>query len=206
MKQRHSNNTLVVIQAAFPHSLADDVLEVMKVIPATDSEPHGDAAFKVYIDSGELKIPYRVYFPEVYSWQHKDLTNTQKAILAAIFTRHHSGYQREIWADKLTLHPSEWSTPFIAALFGDYVEEILAVLESKLGDNWGSLIQELAVRNPKWRRPLNHQILNYWAIYYRQKTPFLTDYPGYKLAERFGLWDKKTAPRLIKNGKQRAML
>ncbi len=202
LKKRHSQNTLEAIHAAFPSALSDDVSEVMKHIPTADIEPHTDHAYRVNESDGEVTIPCRVYFPEIQPGSFRTHSDTQCAILAAILTRHHSGYQRETWAEQLTGHPKPWTAPFLAILLGDYVKEIPALLERTMGNEWTQLIQEFAAANPEWRRPLNHRILTYWDIYYRRQIPRLTDYPGYRLAHRLELWDKKTAPKLTRVNKR----
>ena len=196
--KRHSQNTLDVIYAAFPKTLNDDVLEVMKRIPVTDIEPHTKYAYRVRLAEGGIKIPTRVYFPEIAPNGHEDLSDPQRAILAAIFTRHHSGYQREIWVEQLMKYPNPWAAPFIASLLGEYVVEILILLERSVDDSWESLIYDFAALNPEWTRPLNHQILSYWTAYHRPKIPRLLDYPGYRLAVKWGLWNNKTAPKIIR--------
>lgn len=202
IKKPHSVRTIEVIRAAFPVSLADDVSKVMEVVQAADIEPHTGSECRCKVCNEEITIPYRVYFPEMSADGLDGLTKDQKAILAAIMTRHHSGYQREIWAEQLAAVPSTWTTPFMALLLGDYVREVLAVIERNVNSEWGQLLQEFAAKNPEWRRPLNHRILTYWDIYYRWLIPSLTEYPGYKVAERFGLWDKKVAPKLTRSSKR----
>ena len=65
-------------------------------------------------------------------------------------------------------------------------------------------MERYAVENQVSLRALNHRILNYWTIYYRYFTPNirnLTEYPGYGVAEQLGLWDRRTAPKLIRKAK-----
>ena len=78
----------------------------------------------------------------------------------------------------------------------------MVVLEQGLGEEWIPLFQDFASQNPEWRRPLNHRILSYWDTYYRRWNSRLTDYPGYRLAKRLGLWDKKIAPKLTRANKK----
>jgi hypothetical protein len=179
-------------------SLADDVSKVMEVVQATDIEPHTASAYRCKVGDEEVTIPYRVYFSEMSTNDLHRLATNQKPILAAIMTLHHSGYQREIWAEQLAAYPFTWTTPFMALLLGDYVREVLAVIERSVNSEWVPLFHEFAAKNPEWKRPLNHRILSYWDIYYRWQIPRLTDYPGYRVAERLGVWDKKTAPKLTR--------
>jgi hypothetical protein len=145
-------------------------------------------------------IPYRVYFPERIPSDITDLPAQQMAITAAIMSRHCSGYQRELWAAQLCQHPSDWSVPFIAFLLGDYVAEVLRVVEFGLSLEWESLFLGFSADRLHSRRQLNHRIINYWNLYYRGRQSYrrLTEYPGYIVAKRLGLWDPRTAPRLTR--------
>jgi hypothetical protein len=197
-KKRHSKNTLAVVQAGFPSCLHDDVRKVMAEIGPAKIEPHVIASYCFITEEGQVTVPYRVYFPQLSAPQTGSLTQTQIPILAGIMIRHHSGYHRETWAQQLLAYPTPWTTPFVAVLLGDYVSQILSTINKHLNSRWETLFHDFAQKNPKWLRPLSHRILTYWDIYYRRSIPRLTDYPGYLVAQRLGLWDKKAAPRLTK--------
>ncbi len=65
-------------------------------------------------------------------------------------------------------------------------------------------MEHYAEENQISLRALNHRILNYWTFYYRYYSPnirILTDYPGYRVAEELGLWDRRTAPKLLRKAK-----
>jgi hypothetical protein len=197
-RKKHSKNTLTVIQGAFPSCLHEEVRKVLDEIKPAKLEPHTEASYCFNTKDEQVTIPSRVYFPEISPSQTDHLTQIQVPILAAIMTRHHSGYHRETWIHRLLAFPNPWTTPFVAVLLGDYVREILSTIHKELNPVWEPLFHDFAQKNPKWLRPLSHRILSYWDIYYRRSFPRLTDYPGYLLAEKLGLWDKKVAPRLMK--------
>ena len=204
-KKRHSKNTHEVISAAFPACFVGDLTEVLTRIPVAHIEPHTDDPNRVNIGDLEVFIPSRVYFPAIDPRDFADLSDTQNAMIAAIYTRHHSGFQREIWAGRLLNHPAPWTSPFLALLLGDYVIEVIARLERGLTEDWEAPIRDFATSNPKWRQSLNDRILTYWDIYYRHKIPRIFEYPGYRLAHKLGLWDKKTAPKLIRKSNKSEM-
>lgn len=201
-RKRHSRNTVKIILAAFPQSMKSDVLKVMEVIQVCEIEPHPHGSLKTLVRDQEIVIPNRVYFPEASPSDFKSLSNIQLAILAAIMTRHHSGYQREIWARVLCSDPSAWATPFLFFLLGDYVWQVLEVVHKGVEDKWGILLKESLQQNPKIGRSMNHRILNYWNLYYRREFPHFADYPGYLASVRLGFWDRKIAPNLIKPRKR----
>ena len=120
-------------------------------------------------------------------------------------TRHHDGHQREYWVKVLCANPSPWTAPYLAALLGDYVIQVLEAVRESLTDEWKPIMASYASENQISLRALNHRILNYWTIYYRYLSPnirILTDYPGYLVADQLGLWDRRTAPKLIRIAKR----
>ena len=53
------------------------------------------------------------------------LTARQRLILGCIFTRHHNGYVRQQWMRAVVPHAEPWVVPFVLALLGEYVVEIV---------------------------------------------------------------------------------
>jgi hypothetical protein len=156
------------------------------------------------LGGSEIRIPARVYFPRLELNRLMKLTEVQECVLAAIMTRHHSGFQREYWAKILCKHPSDLSAVFLGYLLGDYVVQILASLDASLGAEWDPYFGAFATANPEYVRPMNHRVIDYWTIYYRRPYLWLTDYPGYIVASRLGLWDSKVAPKLIRKANKAA--
>ena len=116
-------------------------------------------------------------------------------------TRHHDGYQREYWGRILCGHPVDWSVPFVVDLLGDYVFQILRMLNNNLGEAWESPMRRLSEENVEFQERLNHRILNYWNEHYRWYPPNirrLRDYPAFAASCRLGLWDKNVAKRTLK--------
>ena len=172
----------------------------MEVLGAGKHEPYPKGSYYAFVDGEEIVIPYRVYFPECHPGDFTRISSPQMAVLSAIMTRHHSGYQRELWAAQLCRYPEDWSVPFIGYLLGDYVAEVLRAIETGLSPEWETLFASFSPERQQTRRQLNHRIINYWNLYYRSRHVFrrLTEYPGYIIAKRLGLWDSRTAPRLTK--------
>jgi hypothetical protein len=186
-----------MISAAFSPSMHEDVFRVMEYVGVSDIEP-SEPVSRVRVGDCHVDIPYRIYFREAYPSDFKGLTKTQEGVLAAIMSRHYSGYQREIWARQLCLHPANWTAPFVVFLLGDYVREVLLIMHEQLNSDWKLVVHDFLDKNAELKKPLNYRIISYWDSYYRCITPSLTDYPGYAVAERLGIWDKKVAPRLTR--------
>lgn len=174
-----------MINNAFPNELVNDVLQILKLLPFERKTIESDEW--LYAGESRITIPARVYFSEPQELE--GLTETQMTILCAIMTRHHCGYVRQQWADRLLAFPSPWTTPFLALLLGEYVIEIVEMLGKKVDNRWLPFFQEFATRNPDSIRLINQRIISYWDCYYKHQYPNLCDYPGYQVALRLGLWN-----------------
>ena len=111
----------------------------MEMFSVAEHEPSAHGYYSATMEGEFIIIPYRVYFHDCHPFDFKCLTSQQMAVLSAIMTRHHSGYQRELWATQLLRYPVDWTVPFIAYLLGDYVVEILKALEAGLSPEWEDL-------------------------------------------------------------------
>jgi hypothetical protein len=203
-KKQHSTTTRSLICSAFPEQLGDAVAAALGKAGIAPHEPFVNPGREVRVDGELVSIPYRVYFPPAGIEDIEGLTATEQAIFASFMTRHHDGHQREYWARILCKHPSSWAAPYLAALLGDYVIQTLEAVRGALTEEWKPIMARYADENQISLRALNHRILNYWTIYYRYFSPnirILTDYPGYRVAEELGLWDRRTAPKLLKKAK-----
>ena len=191
---------MALVRRAFPSSLQSDVLTVLDRIAVGAHEPHPDGSYSFSIHGETVLIPYRVYFPDSSPTDFAGVSPRQLSVIAAIMTRHCSGYQRELWASQLCQHPADWAVPFVAFLLGDYVAEVLGAVESGLSPEWERLFASFPPEMQHTRRQLNHRIINYWNLYYRGRRSYqrLPDYPGYIVAKRLGLWEPRVAPRLTR--------
>ncbi len=188
--------------------MKDDVLIALDSAGIAPHEPYRDDGYHAETEAGEVIVPYRVYFPPARVEDIAQLSTAQQAIFAAIMTRHHSGYQREYWARILCLYPSTWAAPYLAALLSDYVIQVLTAVQDSISDDWEPLMRQHVIKNDMELRKMNHRIIDYWTNYYRYSPPnirLLTDYPGYTLAKRLGLWDRKTAPKLLRKARRQSL-
>lgn len=183
-----------MLNDAFPIELAADLSKVCNILLPGVREP-SESTNHFLIGNSAIQIPHRVYFQEPHLSELDHLTETQKAILCSIMTLHHSGYARQLWAEKLFSFPTPWTTPFVALLLGDYVFEIVEMLQ-RLDASWNPFLKEFASQNHKGKMRINARIISYWSCYYRHAYPRFTDYPGYKAGVHLEMWDPKSAPNL----------
>ena len=201
VNRQHTATCINAVLEAFPESIAEDVIEALDALDGSSHEPSIRDGLRRVVGNQTLVLPSRVYFSGVSEHKIKSLSQQQKQIVAALMTRHHSGYQRESWGRVLCESPSTWATPFAVDLLGDYVLEILMMLERSLDAEWMPFVAQLISDNDGITAPLNHRILNYWHCYYRWYPPNireLRDYPGYVAAARLGLWENGVGKKLLR--------
>ena len=201
VNRQHTATCINSVLEAFPESISEDVIEALDALDGSSHEPHIHDGLHRVVDNHTLVLPSRVYFSGVREHKIKSLSSQQRQIVAALMTRHHSGYRRESWGRELCRSPSMWATPFVVDLLGDYVLEILVMLESNLDRRWEPFAGHFLAENKGITTALNHRILNYWHCYYRWYHPNireLRDYPGYVVAERLGLWERGIGKRLLR--------
>lgn len=175
---------------AFPRTLKKDVESVLNILPfEVNNVELSDGQFYnvenlihpdfqiVNLDGEVLKIPYRVYFNEPKIEKEQTLTNRQKSILNCIFLRHHNGYLRQSRLEKIE-NNEYWITPFTFQLLGEYVIEIIEVLDNQIDDNKLENYKRFANDNPKYYQQTESRMISYWNEYYRRKFPNLKLYIG----------------------------
>lgn len=179
---------------AFPYALRQDVEKVIKILPLNDHNIlladgqihkvdeliHPDEQV-VLLDNEAIKIPYRLYFNEPDADKEKLLTDLQKIILNCIYLRHHNGLVRQQRLAKLIDNTDYFVIPFVFQLLGEYVMEILEVLQMHISpnsDNYLKFINE----NQKYWTQTESRMISYWNEYYRR--PMYPNYLPPKYATR----------------------
>ena len=123
------------------------------------------------------------------------LTDLQKAILNCIYLRHHNGFIRQRRLEKLIDTTDYFVVPFIFQLLGEYVMEILEVLQKHINpniDNYVKFINE----NQKYWTQTESRMISYWNEYYRR--PMYPNYLPPKYATRKEYIGQQIVDRLKK--------
>jgi|GEM_PF-425415 len=179
-----------ILLNAFPRTLKKDVESVLDILPfemnniklsdghthKVENLIHPDNLI-VNLNGEFLTIPYRVYFNEPEIEKEQTLTDLQKSILNCIFLRHHNGYIRQKRLEKIE-NNEYWITPFTFQLLGEYVFEILEVLDKQLDDQKLEHYKRFVNENPKYYQQTESRMISYWNEYYRRKFPKLKNYIG----------------------------
>ena len=175
---------------AFPSSMQTDVEKVISILPIEKSRTHiGSSEESIFLNKENLKIPSRIYFNEPFLQDEIKLTDLQKTILNCIYLRHENGFIRQRRLEKLVDKTDYFVVPFTLQLLGEYVIEILKVLQRHINsatiDNYVKFIKE----NQAYWEKTERRVISYWNEYYRrpQFPKFNDDYVGKKIVDRLNL-------------------
>ncbi|MFH8380965.1 hypothetical protein ACH4E7_08475 [Kitasatospora sp. NPDC018058] len=204
---RTAPTTLRSLAAAFPSHLADEVRTVAAAIP--DARYPSAMPFPVDVCGETVAVPYRIHHHEPPLTINQHLSETQRAILHCLYSRHGDGLIRQRHLEQVIGSTEPWVAPFVVQLVGEYVLEILVAIRSGLPDlttpdsAHHHLYGDFIARNPRFFARTERRVVSYWACYYRWRYPDFATYPGGLLLESLRLaathstgtpWARQTPP------------
>jgi hypothetical protein len=96
--------------------------------------------------------------------------------------RSNDGFQRQRAVQQLLGEVQPWSAPFIMALIGEYVVEILRDIHNGLTPQASAILADLICANPSYWQLSRQRVVSYWNVYYRAQFR-RSDYVGFKLLD-----------------------
>lgn len=177
-----------VVSAAFPSPLQAKVESLVGVIPAAEHPAH--ESFEAVVGDERVAIPGRIYNALAVGDEAAALDTTGALMLRAFYTRHHDGHVREQSVQGIVEVCDLWVAPFVVHLVGEYVVEIVQVIDTALSDLTveRSLQQRTYGRfvasNPALIERTASRVASYWNEYYRAESATLSDYLPWRLLTR----------------------
>jgi hypothetical protein len=183
---------------SFPSDLKEDVESVLDILPLDqndvrlcDGQVHhvdnliSDNYQSVMLNSKILKINYRYYFDEPKIEEETKLTDLQNVILNCIYLRHHNGFIRQKRLEMLKGFQDYFVIPFTFQLLGEYVIEILVVLDKLINEKTVDNYVQFTKENHKYWLQTKSRMISYWNEYYRRPNCIkLKDYIGKKIVDK----------------------
>lgn len=182
------------IRYAFPRGLVDEVRQVVAALPTEGLQL--SYGFVVSVADQVVEIPYRVYGPEPRNTCVDAFSPREALILHCLYSRHHDGFVRQRHLYPLLEVQKEWVVPFVLHLLGEYVLEIIRVLQENIRALRSAAYVKFAEQNPEFVRRTKSRIVSYWNCYHRPEVPHFCEYPGFLVAEELGWWREWDIPRL----------
>ncbi len=196
------------LKKAFPKDCEQDVAEVSSCLPLIK---RGENTYFYYcgkglhmgktvwtLPSGErIELPYRIFIDEAAEKAKEKLTERQRLIYHAIFSRSYDGYTREKHISALLASEiPAWVMPYIIEVCGEYIKEILDSVYTALNGRDTLPYRSLCALNWEHVKQLHAKMINYWSLFHRHECYRYKDYIGKRLfKECFGY--RKTGQKTI---------
>lgn len=165
---------------AFPRKMwgeaqmaASQLLTLMTVSQWTDH-------FGVFINDEKVLLPSRLRF-ERDSDSFVPGSNTS-LMVRALQLRSNDGYQRQRAVRDLLTDIRSWTAPFVVALIGEYIVEILDDIDAA---STPVVVAELATfiaANPAYWATTKRRVQSYFHVYYNQVPR--SNYSGFRLVDK----------------------
>ncbi len=135
-------------------------------------------SFHVTVDGEQIEIPTRIYYERP---TEKNLTEDEVFVLNCFFTRHHNGHVREDCLKRILVTRHYISTPYIIQLLGEYVIEILQLIQSSLDNALLNFTIKFKEENPNYFDIIEQRVQSYWDCYYKSTNKAKENYPGFQI-------------------------
>ncbi len=135
---------------AFPSFLRNDVEVVIDFLSDKNFGIHPTVGQEIILSDERLIIPGRVYFDEPKEGLGNNLTDIQQTIMNCMYLRHRNGFVRQKRLEKLKNNNEYFVTPFVFQLLGEYVVEIVQVINEQTKELKLSKFAQFVEENPKY--------------------------------------------------------
>lgn len=145
--------------------------------------------FAVQAQGQGILIPARLNFAS----DQLPMTESNEAwgFARALQTRSNDGFERQRAARDLLVDLRPWAAPFIVALIGEYIAEILDDIYAALTPENARTLAAFIAQNETYWNTTKHRVVSYWDVYYRSNRSSETrrsyrrdEYIGFKLINR----------------------
>lgn len=184
---------------AFPTQLAREVAAVTSALSDYQLHPPSKG-FAVFVEGEQLEIPYRAYYRESQLLKCIERLGTQSHIALCLGTRHHDGFLRERCLRQIITVEQPWVVPFVTQLVGEYVLQIMQVVEEELPNLNMQLYGEFLNANATLHETIRRRVVSYWNEYYRRLYPRWKDYAGFRVLTAFHNFAERSNPALRELG------
>jgi len=166
---------------AFPIALRCQSMNAVSALRLNSDYVSGQ--FSVNVLGETLRIPNRVHLSARPEFPGLSLFERQMAL--CLLTRSTDGFQRQAALQEVLRINQPWSIPFVIALIGEYVVEIIRDIHAALLDLERDVVSAFIRANPVFYMLTCDRVMSYWDCYYRWQFS-RSDYVGFKLLRELG--------------------
>jgi hypothetical protein len=179
----------LMLAEAFPANHRPEALSAGDAVTRVLARSQWTERFTVEADGQSVLIPARLHFAS----DRLQMADSDKAwrFARALQTRSNDGFERQRAARDVIADLQPWAAPFIVALIGEYIVEILDDIYAALTPRDVQTIAAFIVQNEAYWSTTKRRVMSYWDVYYRSRCSRETrhsyrrdEYIGFKLIDR----------------------
>lgn len=179
----------LMLAEAFPASHRLEALSAGDAVARALDPSQWTERFTVEVDGQSVLIPSRLYFAS--GRLQMDESDKAWRFARALQTRSNDGFERQRAARDVIADLQPWAAPYVVALIGEYVIEILDDINAALTPNDARTLAAFIGANEAYWNTTKRRVMSYWDVYYRPYRSRETrhsyrrdEYIGFKLIDR----------------------
>lgn len=170
----------ILLAEALPAKLRGEAIQASQRVLGHLHQRQWTDRFEVNVCEERVSIPRRLHFSS--NLPSNGETDAVYLIGKCLETRSNDGFQRQRAVEQLLREVQPWSAPFIVALIGEYVIEILHAIYGSLTPQTSSTLADFIRANPSYWQLTEQRVVSYWNVYHRAQFR-RSDYVGFKLLD-----------------------
>ena len=165
---------------AFPTSMRTDAVEAGIVVHGLLNPRQWADQVSLLVGGEKILVPRRLRYNEAQSGPSNG--DRIEQMVACLQTQSCDGFDRQRALQSLLPSVQPWSAPFVVALIGEYVVEIIEDIAAATSpSNVDSIISFISENSEYWKLT-KQRVASYWNAYYRHKYT-KRNYPGFQLVK-----------------------
>ncbi|MET0308915.1 MAG: hypothetical protein ABW023_09440 [Sphingomonas sp.] len=164
---------------AFPAALRPEAVVACAAMARHLNSRQWTERFSVQVEGEQVLIPARLHF---VSDDDPSMDHAAWLIRRSLRTRSGNGFERQRAVRDLLSDLQPWSAPFVMALIGEYVVEILIEIDTAMTGAGGDTLASFIVANPVFWQTTKQRVASYWNVYYCHHKR--SEYVGFELIDK----------------------
>lgn len=167
------------LSAAFPNELRSQSEAALSALRLSSEYDYG--YFLVTVLGETLLMPSRALSPSGKP-NLSGLSLQERQMAQCMLTRSTDGFERQAALREVLPINEPWSIPFVIALVGEYVIEIIDDIHAAVPGFEREVVATFIGENPQFYELTRARVASYWNCYYRGRFK-RGDYVGFKLLQ-----------------------
>jgi hypothetical protein len=172
-----------ILGEAFPSSVRWPAQTATRNLLRRVNTGYQSYRFVVRVEGEAVFLPARILLYPGF-WPERTESSPTRELGLCLSTRSTNGFDRQAALRAILPVNKAWSIPFVIALVGEYVVELLDDIHAALPDLDRAIVGHFLRENPDFHRLTRARVESYWDVYYRARFR-RAGYVGFKLLDAF---------------------